>query len=197
MCASLLFCLFFVLEWAYLSVTFDLCEPAVWWGGWVWGGGWIQCFFSSFPVLLELLSWCWWWVDMLLSVQWFHFYHIDNNKPCALLWPKCSPSLFSGEIHYTGALGGRTKLNSPRLWSTLFTALFIKRCRAAERRLQLPTALGFWEKKREKSLSELLECRTRWTSSHVILKWRAVTSTDSLDVRFFGFRAQSSALVPS
>lgn len=59
----------------------------------VWGTGLIQCF----SVLIELLSWCWWWVDMLLIVQWFHFYHIDN-KPCVLLCEVCSLRLFSREI---------------------------------------------------------------------------------------------------
>lgn len=49
-------------------------------------GGWTS---SCVSVSIELLSWCWWWVDMLLIVQWFHFYHIDN-KPCVLLCEVCS-----------------------------------------------------------------------------------------------------------
>lgn len=69
-----------------INLWFDLCEPL---------GG--QDYSSVFSVLIELLSWCWWWVDMLLIVQWFHFYHIDN-KPCVLLWEVCNPRLFSRKM---------------------------------------------------------------------------------------------------
>lgn len=77
-----------------IYLWFDLCELAG-------GTGFIQCF----SVLIELLSWCWWWVDMLLIVQWFHFYHTDN-KPCVLLREVCSLRLFSREIRIRGSHWG-------------------------------------------------------------------------------------------
>lgn len=143
-----------ILEEAYLSVIWSLCVTSRWGRG-KWGLA--QCF----SVLLELLSWCWWWVDMLWIVLCFHFYHTDN-KPCVLLWELCCWHPFSTKTPHSEMYPHRRKANSPHGtdWANVLNSLggivkgwlFNQMRDCSELLLLWKMKFGIWLKKKNTAL---------------------------------------------